>query len=100
MFLDVLNDVRLRSSRSSQWWPQHSGQTRCVGTAAGAGPGTQPVLPLQGAVPWEARFHGSVCLVTRWASFVWAVTLIGKDGKIYNPKTFLEHDAAVPSVET
>ena len=58
MFLDVLNDVRLRSSRSSQWWPQHSGQTRCVGTAAGAGPGTQPVLPLQGAVPWEARNLG------------------------------------------
>lgn len=53
----------------------------------------------------RARFHGRRAT---WVGvfgdkvgvFFWAVTLIGKDGKIYNPKTFLEHDAAVPSVET
>ena len=47
-----------------------------------------------GAVPWVGVFGDKVGI------FFWAVTLIGKDGKIYNPKTFLEHDAAVPSVET
>ena len=53
MFLDVLNDVRLRSSRSSQWWPQHSGQTQKVlGLPLAQAPG------LSLCCLCRARFHG------------------------------------------